>query len=247
MTSASGDGGARSIGSRRRDTGAVDCDRALELISAGLDGELSDLEAASLDAHLGTCADCDHRYEQMAGLHRLVRLRPAESVPDLSERILAAANPPRAGHGEWIRTSLLIVALTQLALAVPALFGNSAGADTHASRHLGALALAFALGLVYAAWKPVRAFGLLPMAGALALGLTITSILDLAEGHANALGEAHHILDVVGVVLLWVLAGTPRPSSWRPPSMHEHSVRSGRALRAASGRGRERDTLSDAG
>ena len=225
----------------------MDCERALELISAGLDGELTDLEAASLEAHLATCADCDHRYAQMAGLHRLVRLRPAESVPDLSERILAAANPPRPGHGEWIRYSLLVVGLTQVVLAVPAIFGDSTGATVHASRHLGTLAFAFALGFVYAAWKPVRAFGLLPLAGALAVGLTITSVLDVVEGNANALGEAHHVLDVAGLVLLWALAGMPRPSRWRPPSRHGHDVRVRRALRAAGSRRTDGDQLSDVG
>lgn len=207
---------------------------------AGLDGQLTDLETASLEAHLATCADCDHRDEQMAGLHRLVRLRPSEAVPDLGERILAAANPPRPGHGEWIRSSLLVVGL-------PALFGDSAGATVHASRHLGTLAFAFAIGFVYAAWKPVRAFGLLPLAGALAVGLTITSILDLVEGHANARGEAHHVLDVAGLLLLWALAGMPRPTGWRPASRHEHEVRSRRALRAAASRRAEGDTLSDVG
>ena len=77
-------------------------------------------------------------------------------------------------------------------------------------------------------------------------GLTITSILDLVGGHANARGEAHHVLDVAGLLLLWALAGMPRPTGWRPASRHEHEV-SRRALRAAASRRAEGDTLSDVG
>jgi predicted anti-sigma-YlaC factor YlaD len=225
---------------------AVDCNRALELISAALDGELSDLESDALGAHLCGCVECSHRADQMAGLHRLVRLRAAESVPDLSERILATANPPHPGHGEWIRYSLLTVALTQFVLAMPSLFGTAPGATVHVDRHLGSLAVAFALGLMYAAWRPVRAFGLLPLAGALAASITVTSILDVAQGRVHALGEAHHVLDVVGLVLLWALAGAPRPHSrWRSPVREERSVRSRRAARAAVRRP-EPQELSDA-
>jgi predicted anti-sigma-YlaC factor YlaD len=75
------------------------------------------------------------------------------------------------------------------------------------------MSAALAVGLVYAAWRPVRAFGLLPITGALAACMVVTAALDLAGGRAGALGEAHHVLDLAGLVLLWVLAGAPR---WRP-------------------------------
>ena len=194
---------------RGPDTGGTACDAWLEALSADLDGALAPGEQRALRAHLAGCAACTFYAEQLRLLHRAVRLRPAEPVPDLTERILAVANPPRAGHGEWIRTSLLVVALTELALAVPGLFGRTDGATVHVARHLGSLELAFALGLVYAAWRPVRAFGLLPMAGALALAFTVTGAIDVTLGRAQALGEAHHLLDVVGLVLLWMLAGAP--------------------------------------
>jgi hypothetical protein len=57
----------------------------------------------------------------------------------------------------------------------------------------------------------VRAYGLLPIALALAGCMVITSVIDIINGRVDALGEAHHVLDLVAVVLLWALAGRPMP------------------------------------
>ncbi len=211
----------------------MDCAAAPDALSAGLDGELADDERLALDRHLVTCAACRSLRDELRVVHRAVRLRPAESVPDLSARILAVANPPRPGHGEWIRTALLVVALTQLVLAVPGLLGRTDGTTVHVARHLGSLELAFSLGFVYAVWRPVRAFGLLPMAGALALAIAVTSVLDIAQGRAAAVGEAHHLLDVVGLALLWILAGAPTPWGRRGPA-DGHAPRRRVSLRRAS-------------
>lgn len=214
----------------------MSCERWIEAASSELDGELSPAEAASLRVHLDGCAACRYEAAQLRTLHRAMRLRPAEAVPDLSARILAVANAPRAGHGEWIRLSLLVVALTEAVLAVPSLLGRTGGTAVHTARHLGSLELAFALGLVYVAWRPVRAFGLLPMAGALALAFTTTAVIDVSVGRAPAAGEAHHVLDIVGLALLWLLAGAPRPWGRRTSGPVGHGrlrVRVRPGLRAA--------------
>jgi predicted anti-sigma-YlaC factor YlaD len=77
------------------------------------------------------------------------------------------------------------------------------------------MSVALAVGLVYAAWRPVRAFGLLPIAGALAACMVVAAAFDLADGRTAVLGEAHHVLDVAGLLLLWLLAGAPRPRGRR--------------------------------
>jgi hypothetical protein len=152
-----------------------------------------------------------HRATDHVGAHPAGDRRPAEAVPDLGPSILAKAHPPNAGRWEWIRTALAVVALTELVLSVPALFGVDAGASIHVARHVGSLSAALAVGLLYAAWKPVRAYGLLPIALALAGCLLVTSLVDLASGRVDALGETHHVLDLVAVTLLWALAGWPLP------------------------------------
>ena len=218
------------------------CARWAEDLSSDLDGELTDDRRAALAAHLDSCAGCRALAAQLRALHRAVRLRPAELVPDLSERILAVTTPPRSGRGDWIRLSLVAVALTELVLAVPALAGRLGGTSVHVGRHLGSLEAAVALGLLYAAWRPVRAFGLLPLAGALACAFTVTAAADVVSGRAGAIGEAHHLLDVAGVALLWLLAGAPRP--WRHGASADAAGR--RRFTLPRSRDGGSDALSDA-
>jgi predicted anti-sigma-YlaC factor YlaD len=178
-------------------------------VSAVLDGEADVSEQTSATAHLGTCDACRSWHAAARRLHRLTRIRPAEPVPDLTAGIMARAHPPDPGRGEWTRTALAIVALTELVLAVPALFGHDTGASVHLARHIGALTGALALGYLYAAWRPVRAYGLLPVAGGLAVTMTVTALVDVAQGRAQALNESGHLLDIAALVLLWMLAGRP--------------------------------------
>jgi predicted anti-sigma-YlaC factor YlaD len=99
--------------------------------------------------------------------------------------------------------------MTQLILAVPLLLlGRDSGSALHTTRELGAFSLALAVGMLVAAWQPERAGGLLPMAGALAAGLIATAVADVVTGHSPIIGEAPHLLELVGVVLLWRLATT---------------------------------------
>ena len=114
-----------------------------------------------------------------------------------------------------MRWALFTIALTELALALPGLvLGEGDGASVHVARHLGSLSIALAVGMAYAAWRPERAYGLLPVGGALAACTLVTAVLDVAEGRAGALGESYHVLELVALVLLWRLAGSPRPGSW---------------------------------
>jgi predicted anti-sigma-YlaC factor YlaD len=200
------------------------CDRAREALSARLDAELADTEADALTSHLGTCAPCRAYATELDALHRVVRVRAAEPVPDLTPSIMAASADrlPRAQAKapiEWARYGLLAVGTTLLLLAMPLLaWGEEKGTPLHAARELGAFGLALAVGMVVAAWQPHRASGMLPMALALAAGLTLTAVADVIAGRAPALAESHHLLELVGVALLWQLArqGHHQPSSPSP-------------------------------
>jgi predicted anti-sigma-YlaC factor YlaD len=54
------------------------CDGIRELCSASLDGELSELDAARLEGHLGSCASCRAYVETAQAASRLVRQTPLE-------------------------------------------------------------------------------------------------------------------------------------------------------------------------
>ncbi|MEY2465024.1 MAG: hypothetical protein QOH64_3162, partial [Acidimicrobiaceae bacterium] len=189
------------------------CEECREAVSARLDGEASELDAAAADAHLVGCAECRAFEGSATALHRSLRVRPAEPVPDLTAAILAKV-PAAAGRAapvrEWPRYALFAVALTQLLLALPALLlGDDGGTTAHVARELGSWDVALGIGLLVAAWQPRRAAGLLPFAAALAAALAVTAAFDVAGGRVPIAGEAHHVLDVAGLAVLWVLARTP--------------------------------------
>ena len=52
------------------------CDHAGELISARLDGELSEFESAALDRHLESCPACRTTANELASLAQLMREAP---------------------------------------------------------------------------------------------------------------------------------------------------------------------------
>jgi predicted anti-sigma-YlaC factor YlaD len=197
------------------------CDDCREAISAQLDGEAlpAGTTTGSVAGHVATCSACAAFADDVAALHREVRVRPAEPVPDLTNVILTAVPPdarPRPVR-EWARYALLAVALTQLVLALPALLlGNDAGATVHVARELGSFDVAIAVGLLWAAWQPRRASGLLPMAVALAGAIALTTGVDLLQGDAGAGAEAHHVLDLAGIVLLYSLSRPPAAGADRP-------------------------------
>jgi predicted anti-sigma-YlaC factor YlaD len=189
----------------------MQCDEVREAISAAADGEASLLERSIIDTHIARCAGCAAYASAVAQLDRQVRVRPAESVPDLSAPILAASAPKPVR--EWPRYVLLWVALTELVLAVPALLGANRDASVHAAHELGSWEAALAVGLLVAALQPRRAAGLLPFALALAGAMVVTAVFDIVTGHAPAMGEAQHILDLIGVGALWLLARSTLPST----------------------------------
>ena len=110
-----------------------------------------------------------------------------------------------------VRVALVVIAVAQLALAVPTLlFGTDEGAPVHIAHEVGAWDFALAVGFLFAVWRPLRAVGLLPFVAALSAGLVLTVAIDIANGKTPAVLELTHMLELVGTVLLWMLA-SPRP------------------------------------
>ena len=72
------------------------CDTIREALSARIDGEDPGLGDQVLDDHLAGCSACAGWADDLSTLHRMVRVREAEPVPDLSAAILAGTPGPRA-------------------------------------------------------------------------------------------------------------------------------------------------------
>ena len=191
----------------------MDCSGYRELISARLDDELTSVESVALDTHLRNCAVCTTFAARATALVPLVRVRAADQIPDLVAPILATARAPRRDAvRDAARLMLAWVAVVELAFALPALvLGDSSGATAHVARHLGSFDVAIAAGLLYAAWRPQRALALIPVAFVLSGCVIVTAALDITDGSTSSGFEAHHVIDLLGFALLWIVAGRPLP------------------------------------
>lgn len=100
-----------------------------------------------------------------------------------------------------------MIALTQVVLAGPALLlGVDGTAAVHAARELSAFDVALSVGLLVVVWQPERAWGLLRVVAALGLVMGGTAVSDTVWGNTSSLGEAQHLLELAGVVLVWPVA-----------------------------------------
>jgi periplasmic copper chaperone A len=107
-------------------SGARTCDEWQEILSASLDGVAVDDDAA-LDAHVSGCEPCSRFRSQAERLHRMVRLRPAEAVPDGHASIMAAVDPALHGLHLGRRRRALLTSLAAVALVAVLAAGAIAG------------------------------------------------------------------------------------------------------------------------
>lgn len=189
---------------------STSCGAARDLLSARLDGEATGDERRRLAVHLDSCAACRAHAGALEELTRRLRVRPAEDVPDLVATVTARVRPARLGRGGWMRPALAWVAVVMFVQSVPALvLGDLGGTDTHHARHLGAFGVALAIGFAYAAWRPHRAFGMLPFTAALVGTMLVALVADVLGSRRSAVSEIVHVTELVGLVLLWMIAGSP--------------------------------------
>lgn len=197
------------------DPAILDCAAATALVSARLDGELGDSspENAALEVHLAGCPDCRAWQERAFSLRRLTTMRAARPVEEPSaaaRRVLVRAGVPNPGAGDWVRYVLGVVAAIILLMNLPLLLGIGDGPTTHDDRHLGAFGVALGAGLFWAAVRPERSIGLIPLAAALAATMAVGAVVDLADHQSTMLSESVHLLEAAGLGLLWYLSGGPR-------------------------------------
>jgi len=199
------------------------CEQVREAISAKLDGELESLPLAIVDGHLAECAKCRAWTLDVERLQRVARVSAAPAMSDDTARFVAAVQADtttRARGRRWIlptRLGLIAVAAGQLVMAAPALlFGHDSWAPEHVAHELGAFSVALALGLVWAAYRPRLANGMVPIVGIVAGLLVVTAWFDAAANNTSITGEWPHLLEVAGFLLLLRLAYLSNDRDWTP-------------------------------
>jgi predicted anti-sigma-YlaC factor YlaD len=100
------------------------CDRARRWASLRVDGELSELEAALLDAHLGRCDGCRAFAREADGIAAALRAVAMERL----EAPLVVAPVPRAP-----RLRAVQVAIAAASVLVAAVLGSILGVASHAN------------------------------------------------------------------------------------------------------------------
>jgi predicted anti-sigma-YlaC factor YlaD len=198
----------------------MDCNACREAISALLDDEDPGIDPALVEAHLAGCPACRAHAAQASRLHGWLRLRPAEPVPDLTPAILARIGQAGPSSGRdarpEARLGLAVLAALVAALALlESLLGDGGGPSPHLARELAAFQVALAAGFLLVAWQPQRrAQLLLPVVAVLSVCPAVIAVLDVVAGRAPASAETHHLLQLVGLGLVWLLA---RPSGQARP------------------------------
>jgi predicted anti-sigma-YlaC factor YlaD len=205
------------------------CAQFREALSARLDGEPLGMPDEDLDRHLRACAGCAAWSAAATRATRLVRLGTAPEVPDLSTRIMVAADSAglvgglaasRAAERDArsarrrgqlmvaVRIALAGVAAVQAAIGWPAL---ALGMDTmqapmHVAHESGAWNVALAVALLAVARRPRYATGLVPLLAAFVGVLTVVSLPDVVAGAVPAGRIADHLLLVGALALVAALA-----------------------------------------
>ena len=182
----------------------MDCSDARTLYSASLDGETGPGDELRWQRHVAGCPACRAFATDATAAHRLVRIAPAEPVPDLTAAILhATADAPTVSR-PWalrLRLALVAVAVVQILIAIPTLLG---GAEH--TQHLSAFDLALAVGFLWVAARPAQALsGFLPIGTALVLLCLGLAFADAARGDGATVRAVTHSLAVLGMIGAWIL------------------------------------------
>ena len=179
----------------------MDCDEARELISADLDGQLDDEEA--MRAHLAACAECRAWREQAATLPHRIPSSPVAGPSAVPRGFLAY---------RWIRIALAWAGILLIAWNVGGMAtGGSDESIQHLWRHQHAFGVALGLTFLVVAWRPDRAYGLVPVAAIFTVALGGAAVIDLVNGTTPLEREARHIVEILGLGLLWALGWSAGP------------------------------------
>lgn len=183
------------------------------------------MSVAVLDEHLHSCPACRAWLEEAIRLGRSARMASVQ-VPDLTGQILArVALTARRGRRRvtWLRAALLLAGAVQLAVALPAVFGDSIAMamGPHAAHESAAWNAAVGAALVITAWRPRRAYGLIPILAVFVALLVALSVRDLRTGAVSVDRLATHLGSVVGLALVIALAEAVRDLPPDPLSAEE--------------------------
>jgi len=189
----------------------MDCQQAQETFSADLDGEAPLAELSAALNHASRCLPCQRARREMGALHLALRDAPTPRSPDYASIVIAESRRSFKVRRGLARLALAMVSIFLLFDALPGIWATSGPA--HMEHHLAIWAFTFAIVLMTVALRPSLSRVIRPVATVFALAMISMAILDALRGETPMLAEWHHLLEVAGVVLIWVIS---LPAARRP-------------------------------
>lgn len=181
----------------------MDHTEARELISLDVDGLLED--ATALDAHLGQCPECRAFHDRAVALATRTR-PPTWRRPDLE--------PRHFWMYRWLRFALAWTGVILIAWSTPGVFDTTTDVTyIHVARHQAAFGVALGIVFLVVAWRPDRAYGLVPVAATFTIALSGAAIVDLIDGASSLSKESRHLVELVGLGMLWALGANAGPGT----------------------------------
>ena len=189
----------------------VECDSARAGISVVIDE--GTMPSPELQQHLDGCADC-RAWQDRA--HRL-RRSTLRSVSDNAHTAIELSRlPDRFRLHRWLRFALAWTGVLLIGWNLVDMFAPGSGTAIHLERHQAAFSVALGFAFLFVAWRPDRAYGMVPFAATFTLALSISALIDLANGASTLLRESLHLVELAGLGMLWVLGLAAGPRRTRP-------------------------------
>lgn len=195
----------------------MQCGEARTLLSAAMDGDL--VPSPELEAHVAGCRACLQWRDDAHALTR-IGMEPAPTR-GLTRRV-AATLPRGFSRYRWIRLALAWGGFLLIVWHLPGMLDS--GTDIlirHLSRHQHAFGFALGVVFLFVAWRPDRAYGVVPAAAAFTVTLAGAAVVDLIMGASTLGREAPHVVEIVGLGLVWVLGLSAGPGRHPPRRVKE--------------------------
>lgn len=119
--------------------------------------------------------------------------------------------PDRFVMHRWLRIALAWAAVLLILGNIVAMFSAGSGAAIHLERHQAAFDVALGVAFLVVAWRPDRAYGMVPFAATFAIALSAAAVIDLVNGASTAVRESAHLIELAGLGLLWWLGAAAGP------------------------------------
>ena len=178
----------------------MDCDAARQSVSDAIDRGIP-LEDDVAD-HVAHCPACG-RWQEAAHRLRRATMRPVAATE--TNPIEVSRLPERFVLHRWLRFALVWVAIILIVGNVVTMFAVGEGSAIHLERHQAAFDVALGLAFLFVAWRPDRAYGMVPFAVAFMVALSVSAIIDLVNGASTVFRESAHLVELVGLAVLWWL------------------------------------------